>query len=343
MIKYLLTHSPLHNFNTVYNRIANRFRLSFSSLEPAKIEIEVTNKCNLQCIHCTRTNLFLTGKKSLDVGILRFDDFVKIIDQFLYLDYIELQGLGEPLLNPELFKIVKYARDKNIVVSLATNVSLLNEKNCKKLVESELNSMVLSIDSFRAESFEKIRPPIRFKNIMENVKNARNICERKIKMSLHLVVTNENIDDLESYIQMAHSLGIQRVSFTDQNYDMAGDNKDSLRIREQAKLRSIIDNVVKLSEDEGVRFSYFKLDSDTWLSKETKHPCFFLWKFPYITWDGFVTPCCARPYPKEFNFGNLFETSFRKIWNSREYRKFRKMLRRGDVPQICSGCPHSIS
>ena len=341
-VKYLFTHSPLHSFNTFFNAVTAKFRLSRSSLEPRRVEIEVTNKCNMRCIHCTRTNHFLAKKKSLDIGILEFGNFVKIIDQFSYLDYIELQGLGEPLLHPELFRIIEYARKKNISVGLVTNLSMLNKEACNNLVESKLNTLVLSIDSFRAETFEKIRPGIRFSDIIQNLKTAKIISEGKIDVSLHLVVTNENIDDLEGYIHTADSLGLGKVSFTDQNLDMAGDNKESLRIRQSARLRAAIDRVIRLSREKKIQFSYFKLDSDTWPPEETRHPCSFLWNFPYITWDGFVTPCCARPYPKEFNFGNVFKTNFRQIWNSEDYRRFRRLLKTKHIPMICIGCPHSI-
>jgi len=284
----------------------------------------------------------LTGEKSLDIGVLKFKDFTKIIDQFSYLDYVEFQGLGEPLLNPELFKIIEYVRGKNISTGLVTNASLLNGEACRNLVRAKLNVMVISIDSFRAEAFEKIKPAIGFTNIIDNIKTAKNITGDKINVSLHLVITNENIDDLEGYIRMASSLGIQRVSFTDQNLDMAGESGESLRIKEPAKLNEAIDKVMRLSRKEKIQFSYFKLDPDAWPAGERRYPCFFVWTFPYITWDGFVTPCCARPYPKEFNFGNVFETSFRKIWNGKEYREFRRLLKTRKTPKICIGCPHGM-
>ena len=97
-----------------------------------------------------------------------------------------------------------------------------------------------------------------------------------------------------------------------------------------------------MSKAKDIRFSYYKLDSNTWTQEETNHPCWFLWSYPYITWDGYVTPCCARPFPKEFNFGNVFETNFRKIWNSKKYRDFRQSFKSREISEICIGCPHSI-
>lgn len=344
-MQYLLSHSLPHNLNVIYNKIASRFRLEFASFEPRYIETEVTNRCNMRCIHCTRTNHFLTGEKPLDIGFLSLENYIRILDQFKYLDCVTLQGLGEPFLNPEIFDIIRYSKDRNLSVAITTNVSLLNEEVSKKLIKSGINTkdnLTLSIDSFNTDSFEKMRPPIKLKKIIRNLETCTQICRDKVNISLHLVVANENIDSLENYIRLADSFGIKQISFSDQNLDMAGEKKDTLQISNSTKLRETISRIISITTEKDVAFSYYKLDSNTWTQKETKHPCWFLWSYPYITWDGYVTPCCARPYPKEFNFGNVFETDFRKIWNSKKYRDFRKSFKSTAIPEICIGCPHAI-
>lgn len=344
-IEYILSHSVPHTLNTTFNKIATRFKWNFASLEPRFIETEVTNRCNLQCIHCTRTNHYLSGDKPLDIGALSVENFRKIIDQFQYLDCITLQGLGEPFLNEKIFKIIRLAKKRKINVAVTSNLSVLNEKLCNKLIQSGVNkedNLVLSIDSFHKESFEKIRPPIKIEHIISNLKTCVRICKERTNMSLHLVITNENIDHLENYIITASHIGIKDVSFSDQNFDMAGENIEQLRIKDPVKLRVAMQKASRISKEKGVSFSYYKLDPNIWPAEEWKHPCWFVWSYPYITWDGYVTPCCARPYPKEFNFGNVFKTHFREIWNGKAYRQFRRSLKFGKIPKICIGCPHSV-
>ena len=51
--------------------------------------------------------------------------------------------------------------------------------------------------------------------------------------------------------------------------------------------------------------------------------CKWPWKGSYITADGFVTPCCENGSdPDKINFGNVFQQSYREIWNSDAYRTF---------------------
>ena len=51
-----------------------------------------------------------------------------------------------------------------------------------------------------------------------------------------------------------------------------------------------------------------------------------------------MTPCCAKPFPKELNFGNVFETSLMQCLNSKEYRQFREMWYKNETPEFCKKC-----
>jgi radical SAM protein with 4Fe4S-binding SPASM domain len=66
--------------------------------------------------------------------------------------------------------------------------------------------------------------------------------------------------------------------------------------------------------------------------------CLWPWWSCFITVDGYLTPCCSRPDPSIFNFGNLIERSFETIWNSSQYVQFRAMLKSGKPPAVCKDC-----
>jgi len=51
-----------------------------------------------------------------------------------------------------------------------------------------------------------------------------------------------------------------------------------------------------------------------------------------------MTPCCAKPFPKELNFGNVFDTSLMECLNSEGYRRFREMWYRNETPDFCKKC-----
>jgi len=66
--------------------------------------------------------------------------------------------------------------------------------------------------------------------------------------------------------------------------------------------------------------------------------CLFPWTHFYICWDGFVPPCCAKPFPKELNFGNVFERPVIDVLNSETYKEFREQWFANQVPAFCNKC-----
>jgi len=66
--------------------------------------------------------------------------------------------------------------------------------------------------------------------------------------------------------------------------------------------------------------------------------CHLLWNHFYISWDGWPTPCCAKPFPMELNFGNVYESSLMSCLNSPAYRDFRLMWHKNITPDFYKKC-----
>ena len=69
---------------------------------PKYAQIEPTNRCNQKCIFCPRNE----EKYDSPIGDMSFENYKKIVDQIPGLTDIQINGLGEPLLNPDIYKIV---------------------------------------------------------------------------------------------------------------------------------------------------------------------------------------------------------------------------------------------
>src|SRR5271156_1672443 len=97
-------------------------------------------------------------------GYKRADDmtlaqFKELIDAQYGPIEIKLQGMGEPPLGRDDFlAMIRYARSRHIWVRTTTNASILRHKdNCKRLVETGVNEIQISIDGATKETFERIR------------------------------------------------------------------------------------------------------------------------------------------------------------------------------------------
>src|SRR4051812_32830939 len=93
---------------------------------PSYVQIEPVGQCNLRCQMCPiqfRTD----GPPHGPPAFMEFGVFTRLIDQFVGVRELPLQGLGEPMMHPRLFDMVAYAAGKGIRVSTNSNLTLLND------------------------------------------------------------------------------------------------------------------------------------------------------------------------------------------------------------------------
>src|SRR5208337_5212189 len=89
---------------------------------PEFAQIEPTTQCNLNCRNCSRRFL-PEHRKGISMQPKRFGE---LLDRIPSLKQIHLQGLGEPLLTPDLQGIIDLAKARGIRISTTTNGSLLH-------------------------------------------------------------------------------------------------------------------------------------------------------------------------------------------------------------------------
>ena len=127
---------------------------------PIKLDIENVSRCNFRCTMCVVSD-WPKGKREEDMSL---ENFQRLIDEQYGLFEIKLQGIGEPTMQGDVFfEMIKYARARQIWVRTTTNASLLHVKdNYRKLVDTGVNEIQISIDGADATTFESIRRGSRF-------------------------------------------------------------------------------------------------------------------------------------------------------------------------------------
>jgi MoaA/NifB/PqqE/SkfB family radical SAM enzyme len=132
---------------------------------PLLVDLEMASKCNLNCPMCpTVTDEFQElRKETFASGLMDFELAKRIIDEVHpHIFSLRLSWVGEPTLNPNLIKTVKYAKRKGIKeVSFLTNGTKLHLDYMKKLIEAGLDIMTVSIDGM-GEIYNNIRAPLTF-------------------------------------------------------------------------------------------------------------------------------------------------------------------------------------
>ena len=300
--------------------------------KPVIAQIEPTSECNLRCRMCIRKEI------GVPIGTMSFEDFKKILDKLDSLFKVHLSGQGEPFLNPDIFKMIEYANKKGIIVYFTTNGTCLTKSVIDKICQVEIGEIGISIDSINKEKYEKIREGARFEKVLENIKNlALELRKRKKKtiVSIAAVILKDNIDEISEFVFLAKKLGIKKIGF--QTIQEKSDYLDKYDSKTKLQVVSSLNKKLKENIDKAKKIA--KKNNITLIFDEEKSPgCIWPWRSIYITWNGYVTPCCKILDYREPYFGNILKEDFWKIWNGKRYQMFRKLLRERKAPILCKGC-----
>ncbi len=166
-----------HLFSYLKNRLRWHFlpRIHHVSTFPSHVDIELSSLCNLNCPMCyTTTDKFKTKVNGTNMN---FDLYKKIIDACVEYNLysIRLSLRGESFLNPDIFDMIKYAKEKGIKeVSSLTHGGFLNEEKLKKLIDLGLDWLTISFDGI-GETYDKIRYPLKFEDSIEKIRHYQEI------------------------------------------------------------------------------------------------------------------------------------------------------------------------
>ncbi|NHI94842.1 MAG: radical SAM protein [Candidatus Lokiarchaeota archaeon] len=165
----------------------------------------ITDRCNLNCTHC-----YLP--KNNNHKELTYAESCKIIDELQQAKnmIIGFSG-GEPLLRKDIFDLIKYVSDKQMSVALATNGLLIDENVAKKLKDSGLGYVQISIDGLE-ETHDIIRGEGTFQRALSAIKNC---LDAGLYVSMDVVITKLNVNQIHDLISLAKGLKVQKFEILD--------------------------------------------------------------------------------------------------------------------------------
>src|SRR5512141_1019050 len=121
--------------------------------KPRLISWEVTKGCNLRCIHCRATATELASPSDLPTS-----KALAIIKEIAdYGNPILVLSGGEPLYRPDIFQLARYGTDRGLRVALATNGTLVTKEIARKIVDSGVQRVSISLDGSTPEIHDTFR------------------------------------------------------------------------------------------------------------------------------------------------------------------------------------------
>jgi radical SAM protein with 4Fe4S-binding SPASM domain len=261
------------------------------------IAIEVTTYCNSQCRYCPHSQLKYYHHMAHSL-------FRKIIDdctEMPNLQHVQILGLGEPLIDPDLFNKLRYVQEKlpNVTIWLYTNGSLLTDDVVEKL--STVNNLIVDF------SLNGITKEERYNNM--------------------------RLDDFDHVVSM-----IRKYSKYGKRYSVSLVNYPGTDPKECDVLDKMFEGNKWIIF---VTFSNWlgKIPSPEGYEPIVRNSCSRAVTYLNVMYDGKVNLCCQDAMGQCL-FGNLNKNSVKEVWESPQRQHFAKEHLKGcrkDLP-YCGSC-----
>ena len=179
---------------------------------PFHVTIDVTRRCNLNCIGCRYHSKAIENIQSpgnqevLDMDPLLFKKLCRELAA-LGTTAIELSGEGEPLVNKDLFQLITMAKEKGLNVTVFSNGTLLDSQHIESLIDSRLDCLKVSLWGSTKDVYESNYPgtnPDYFERIVDGLKrlasDKRSRASLKPTVILHHPINRNNYRTLEEFV-----------------------------------------------------------------------------------------------------------------------------------------------
>ncbi|MBU7010939.1 MAG: radical SAM protein [Theionarchaea archaeon] len=285
--------------------------------------IRVTNRCNLNCLHCYAFHNY--EGRELTTG-----EVISLINAFSDLGSfrIFLTG-GEPFLRDDLLSIVEKVNNR-IKIYISTNGTLLTDNIIKRLSKLAIGSFQFSIDGIGRTHDELRGHPGIFQKTMACL-------EKAVKMlgnvGISTVLTRYNQNEVADIIHLAESLGCAFFQLTFLHFSGRATKEQDVSLEEKIR---IVNQLKKLNDTLNLTISVAAPPPFAINDEDA-----FLCTFPYILGvdaNGDVAPCDGLLHLKEKVIGNIKEKLLAEIWETSPLLARLRSIGPKQLKGICSQC-----
>ena len=291
-----------------YGRLTSAF--------PSQIIVDVTEVCNLACIHCPHP----TFKQSKHYAARYLEPELndKMVDEVQrhgkgVTQYIRYTSEGEPLIHPKGYDMIEHAvRHSGVYVTLTTNGTIMNEKRTRKLLDAGVHLIDISIDAFTPETYAKVRVngnlEVTQGNVLRLLQWVRD-SGRRTKVIVSYVEQPENLHETADFERYWRDQGA-----------------DYVVVRH---LHSAAGGVPEVAQKMWAA-----------LAGEKRRPCLYPWERIVLNPRGHLAFC-----PADWTHGSTVvdyrSTTIRDAWQGDFYRALREAHLKNDYSchGFCGQCP----
>lgn len=337
----------------------------------AKVYVEPTDGCNIDCVTCFRNGWDEpVGRMSERT----FEALLNSLRELRPLPTVYFGGIGEPLFHRRTPEWIAQVKALGARVEMITNGTMLTEKRSRQLIDAGLDILWVSIDGASPESYADVRLGAELPNVLANLDRFRRLRpgwthHPKPEIGVAFVAMKRNIDDLPKVMKLARRLGAMHFSVS--NVLPVTENLQEEVLYTKA-LRSLAYtpssqvphlSLPKMDFNELTREALFEVFNSGFNVSyaganwgNTNDVCNFIESGSItIAWTGDVSPCWPLMHThtsylhgkprasRRHAVGNVRERSIKDLWLDPEYVAYRRRVQSFAFPPctFCGGCDMS--
>lgn len=276
---------------------------------PTEMLLSLTHRCNFRCIYCFNA----AGKglsDELDTG-----EWLNVIQQAKALGVMHctLTG-GEPLLHPGFFKILEAVMHNDMLTTVCTNGSRLDDRTVSRMKELKLPLVQVSLDASDAELCDRMTAALgSFKRITTAIER---LVAAGIPVYIKAVLTPLNAAQAGGLVDLCARLGVSQLVLD--RYDVSSSGRGGTELLIGKSDERLVKNAVsERIEANGGKLRVKLISySRKWENGDDIIPCGAFRRSFNVLPDGEISACEKLVGVPGMSAGNVRDTFIRDIWNS---------------------------
>jgi radical SAM protein with 4Fe4S-binding SPASM domain len=301
---------------------------------PAKVIVEVTGSCNLDCVMCGIGRDGYQPERTMSL-----ERFRRVAAELLpNAEVVRLNGLGESTIIPDFRRYLAALDGRACRLELVTNLTHQDDALWTELVDRRC-LLLVSCDAATPAAYEATRRGAKFDDFVRNlhlVAGAASRVGRRSDVQCIFTLMAHNIEELPGTVALMAAAGAGGVVVNVVKEDAPGpwlrDRRPAILEAFRAAQRKAADANVALRLPDHLGVEPVR---ELPTSRSSWRDCPVAWQEVVVRYDGDLTPCnMMNPYL----YGNVFEAPFAESWNGPTARLFRLGLSCGHRHPYCEGC-----
>lgn len=296
-----------------------------------RFQIEITTDCNLKCAECPRTVGIAEG--NWNSRHMPIEEFRQLVNHAPYASVAVLQGVGEPTLHPQFEEFISIIKSSGKFQFIALNTNALTRSidYYRRLFDLGLTTLSISVDSLDQKIASLCRLGTKVDKLKKRISDLAAI---SANITISMVASKLNFSDIPETLTWLNNTGRFLVEIQPA-IDYKKDNHQTNSLSRD-EIVTLVKNILAMKNNiPNITLGF--PPSMQMLDASSPAKCNRPFLAPYVTLNGFLTPCCTTYDESLYGYTNLIKEDIGVAWRRPAVSDWLQSYVQ-KTPDICNGC-----